>query len=152
MHIAVIGAGNIGGTLAKKWAAAGHQVVIGARDPSKPEVNKVAQQAGATVASIEDAVRGAEAVLFAVPGAAMPATAGSLGAALDGKVVIDATNNIGAPVANSLSAIAASAPGAAMYRAFNIYGFENFAEPILGGVQADMFYAGSDGPSRQTAE
>ena len=32
MKIAVLGAGNIGGTLGKKWLAAGHEVVFGVRD------------------------------------------------------------------------------------------------------------------------
>ena len=32
MKIAVIGKGNIGGTLGSKWRAAGHDVVFGARD------------------------------------------------------------------------------------------------------------------------
>jgi predicted dinucleotide-binding enzyme len=31
--IAVIGAGNIGGTLGRTWAAAGHSVTYGARNP-----------------------------------------------------------------------------------------------------------------------
>jgi 8-hydroxy-5-deazaflavin:NADPH oxidoreductase len=82
----------------------------------------------------------------------MAATVGALGSGLDAKVVIDATNNIGAQPINSVAAIAAAAPGAAVYRAFNIYGFENFAEPTLGGVQADLFYAGTDGAARQKAE
>jgi len=152
MNIAVIGSGNIGGTLARKWAAAGHRVVIGARDPSKAEVQQSAAALGGTLAGVEEAVAGAEAVLFAIPGGAMAATVASLGAALDGKLVIDATNNIGASPVNSVAAIAAAAPNAGVYRAFNIYGFENFAEPVLGGVQADLFYAGTDGAMRQKAE
>jgi predicted dinucleotide-binding enzyme len=31
MTITIIGAGNIGGTLAEKWKAAGHDILIGAR-------------------------------------------------------------------------------------------------------------------------
>jgi hypothetical protein len=34
MKIAVIGKGNIGGTLGSRWRAAGHDVVFGARDGS----------------------------------------------------------------------------------------------------------------------
>ena len=34
MKIAVIGKGNIGGTLGSKWSAAGHDVVYGARGGS----------------------------------------------------------------------------------------------------------------------
>ena len=31
-------------------------------------------------------------------------------------------------------------------------GWENFADPVLGGIQADLFYAGPDGPTRPTME
>jgi predicted dinucleotide-binding enzyme len=152
MEIAVVGAGNIGGTLARKWAAAGHQVVIGARDPSKADVQELARATGGAASNIENAVRGADVVLFAVPGGAMSGTVGSLASALDGKLIFDATNNIGSVPLNSVAAISAAAPGASVYRAFNIYGFENFADPTLGGVQADLFFAGPDGAGRQQAE
>jgi predicted dinucleotide-binding enzyme len=76
----------------------------------------------------------------------------ALGTALNGKVVIDAANNIGAPVANSVAIIQSAANEASVYRAFTIYGWENFAEPEVGGVRADLFYAGTDRRSRQAAE
>jgi len=152
MKIAVIGAGNIGGALARKWATAGHQVAIGARDMSKPEVQDLARGIHGRATSVEDAVREADAVLFAIPGGSMSATVTALGGALDGKLVMDATNNIGAASLNSVATIAAAAPGAMVYRAFNIYGFENFADALLGGVQADLFFAGPDGAARQQAE
>jgi predicted dinucleotide-binding enzyme len=152
MRIAVIGAGNIGGTLARKWSAAGHQLVIGARDPAKPDVQQLAHETGGAASSIADAVRDAEAVLFAVPGAAMADTCQALGHALDSKVVFDATNNVGGAVLNNVATITTAAPESTVYRAFNIYGFENFENPILGGVQADLFFAGPDGAPRSTAE
>ena len=80
LEIAVIGAGHIGGTLGAKWTFAGHQVVCGVRSPAAPET-----------ASIPDAVARAEVVLLAVPGAAAKDVFSGLGAALAGKVVIDAT-------------------------------------------------------------
>jgi len=83
MRIAVIGAGNIGRTLGTKWAAGGHQVVYGVRSPAAPET-----------ASIADTVATAEVVTLAVPGAAAKDVLATLGAALAGKVVIDATNDI----------------------------------------------------------
>ena len=37
-----------------------------------------------------------------------------------------------------------------MFRAFSTLGWENFAEPVIGGVQADLFYAGPGGePQRR---
>jgi predicted dinucleotide-binding enzyme len=34
--IAVLGAGNLGAALARKWAAAGHQVTVASRTPDAP--------------------------------------------------------------------------------------------------------------------
>ena len=114
MHIAVIGAGNIGGTLARKCAATGHQLTLGLRDPDKPEVRRLLEELGpeARATAIPDAVHDADAVVFAIPGRAMAATIASVGPALDGKTVIDATNNIGASVLNSVEVITAAAPNA----------------------------------------
>jgi predicted dinucleotide-binding enzyme len=35
INIAILGAGHIGGTLGRKWAAAGHDIFFGVRDPEK---------------------------------------------------------------------------------------------------------------------
>ena len=154
MHIGIIGAGNIGGTLARKWAAAGHQVTLGVRDPAKAEVQQLIGELGdrCRASDVADAVTSADAVLFAVPGGAMAETLRSLSDALNDKLVFDATNNIGASVPNSVANIIAVSPRAAVYRTFNIYGWENFAEPVFGGIQADLFYVGPDGESRPRAE
>lgn len=54
---------------------------------------------------------------------------------MNGKGVIDAANNIGAPVANSVAIIQSAANQASVYHAFNIYGWQNFAEPEVGGPE-----------------
>src|SRR5690348_788113 len=94
MEITIVGAGNIGGTLARKWAASGHRITLGVRDPRKPEVQRLLEELGpsARATAVSEAVRGADAVLFAVPGRSMAETIASIGDALDGSVVIDATN------------------------------------------------------------
>jgi 8-hydroxy-5-deazaflavin:NADPH oxidoreductase len=63
--IAVIGAGKIGGGLAKKWAAGGHSVIFGSRSPAKPSLVELAEQIGAERAEIEGAVAQSEVVVFA---------------------------------------------------------------------------------------
>ena len=138
--IAVIGAGRIGGALAKKWAAAGHAVVIGARDPDKPEVRELVSSCGGRSTSIADAVAGAGTVVFAIPGAGMAESISALGSGLDGKLVVDAANNVRAEVANSRAAIMAAAPRARYVRAFNSLGWEMFDRPVVAGVQADLFF------------
>jgi 8-hydroxy-5-deazaflavin:NADPH oxidoreductase len=134
MKIAVIGAGRIGGTIGGKWEAAGHEVVYGLRDPSK---NKNAKP-------IADALRSAGTVLLAIPGGAVVQFVRQHAKDLDGKVLIDATNTMGGASANSWPEISAILPKARLYRAFNTYGWDVFAEPLVGGERPDLFYAGPD--------
>jgi predicted dinucleotide-binding enzyme len=129
MRIAVIGTGRIGGTLGQRWQAAGHDVVYGSRQGAGEGPG------GAPVLPTGDALAGADAVLLAVPGRAVADVIGPHGAALAGKIVIDATNNIGGQAAvNAQAAVAAAAPGARYARAFNTLGWENFADPPPGAI------------------
>jgi 8-hydroxy-5-deazaflavin:NADPH oxidoreductase len=138
MRIAVIGAGNIGRTLGGKWVTAGHQVVYGVRFPGAPDT-----------AAAADAVATAEVVTLAVPGAAAKDVLAALGAALAGKVVIDATNDIEGT--GKLHALGELTDGAHPVRAFNTLGWENLADPIFDGVTADLFYAAEDGHANEVA-
>ncbi len=154
MDIAVLGAGKIGGTLGKKWAAAGHTIRFGVRDPHKASLQELTGElAGrAAAATIADAIAFGEVVLFAIPGARMDETIAAHAAALDGKIVIDAANKIGSAVVNSLPVFTSQTPNAQVYRAFNALGWENFAEPLFNGVPADLFYTGPEGLARQKIE
>jgi predicted dinucleotide-binding enzyme len=139
VKIAVIGAGNIGRTLGTKWADAGHDVVYGVRSPGAPDT-----------AAVPDAVAGAEVVTLAVPGAAAKDVLASLGAELEGKVVIDATNDVQG--AGKLHALDELTDGAHPVRAFNTLGWENFADPVIEGVTADLFYAAEERQAKDVAE
>jgi predicted dinucleotide-binding enzyme len=139
-RIAVMGYGRIGGTLARRWVAAGHDVTVGARDADKQEVRDFAADAGARVASIADAVAGSDILAFAIPGSAMDETMADLGVALEGKLVIDAANNVRAPVMHNAAAVSAAAPGARYARAFASLGWEMLESAEAGGVKADMFF------------
>jgi predicted dinucleotide-binding enzyme len=75
MRIAVVGKGNVGGGLADLWERAGH------------EVTRIGREGGD--------VTGADAVLVAVPGGAIAAALDGV-QGLEGKIVIDATNLVGA--------------------------------------------------------
>ena len=136
MRIAIIGTGNIGGSLGTKWSAAGHEVIFGGRAASADGPG------GAPVTSVADALSGADVVLLAVPGPAVAEVVGDNATALAGKVIIDATNRIGAPEFNSRAAVISGAPDAKYARAFNSLGWENLVEPPLG---ADMFFAADAG-------
>jgi predicted dinucleotide-binding enzyme len=143
MKIAVIGRGNIGGTLGTKWSAAGYDVVYGARGGSGDGPG------GAPVRGIGDALEGADVVVLAVPGAVVPDVVNDHGAALAGKVVIDAVNRMGGGAEyDSRTLITDAAPSARYVRAFNSLGWENFAEPLPG---ANLFFA-ADPEARAVAE
>ena len=154
MKISILGAGNIGGTIGRKWVAQGHEVVFGVRDPNSARVKALlnAIEGTASAAAVAAAVNGAEVVLLAIPGQVVESALAALGGKLAGKIIIDATNNVGRPVMNSLAAVRAHAPGARLFRAFSNLGWENFAEPVFGGVQADLFYCGDSGQARTTVE
>ena len=150
--IAVIGAGHIGGTLGRKWAGAGHEVTFGTRQTNNSELASLLQQTGANADSISDAIRGAELVAFALPGGAMAVSVSELAPLLTDKVVIDTTNNVSGETMNSAASFATHAPTAQYFRAFNSLGWEMLDDPVIGGVQADMFFCGPDGPARSTVE
>jgi 8-hydroxy-5-deazaflavin:NADPH oxidoreductase len=142
MKIAVIGKGNIGGTLGTKWRAAGYDVVYGARDGSGEGPG------GAPARSIAEALEGADVVVLAVPGPVVPDVVNDHGSALAGKVVIDAVNRMGAAEYDSRALIADAAPSARYVRAFNSLGWENFADPAPG---VNLFFA-ADPEARAAAE
>lgn len=144
MRVAVLGAGKVGGTLGRKWAAAGHRVTFGVRDLQDPRLAGLTAGGDVAVAGPADAIADAEVVVLAVPGPAVDDLLAAHGAALDGRIVVDATNHIGAAVLSAVAALTVRAPGAAVFRAFNTLGWENFAEPRFADVQADLFYCGSD--------
>jgi len=151
-RIAIIGSGNIGASLARRWSAKGHELTLGSRDPSKPGVVALAAETGARVSGLEDAVSTGDVVVFAIPWAAMEETVAGIGAMLEGRIVIDATNNIRQEPANSAGVILGAAPGAQYFRAFNSYGWELIERPVVGGTQADAFYCGPDGAARAVVE
>jgi predicted dinucleotide-binding enzyme len=149
--IGILGAGRVGGALGKAWAAAGHQVTFGVRDPNKGRVRDVIDSTadGASAADIPAAVASSDVILIAIPATAVPETAAALGTALEGKIVIDATNRFGEPVVNSVDTILAHAPRARVFRAFNSIGAENMERPTFGDVRADMFYCGEEGDAQE---
>jgi len=149
MKIAIIGAGNIGTTLGSKWSAAGHTVQYGVRAPADDKFD--ALRAKAAVVDVAAAIDAAEVVVLAVPGAAVADVAAEHGAQLAGKIVVDTTNNMRGATLHNVDILAADAPGAIQVRAFSTLGGENFADPVIDGVQVDLFYCG-DPAARAAAE
>lgn len=144
MDITIIGTGFLGTTLGRALVAAGNQVAFGSRHPIDDQV----AVPGARSASIDDALSRSDVVILAIPGTAVADLATEHGDELAGKLVIDATNQMGGPVANSR----ASLPSTVRYaRAFNTLGGENIAEPLFPEGRADMFFSAPEG-DRQSVE
>jgi 8-hydroxy-5-deazaflavin:NADPH oxidoreductase len=126
MKIAVIGRGNVGGGLARRWRNAGHEVVELGRDGGDGQ--------------------GAEVVLLAVPFRAIAEALGSV-TGIEGVPVIDATNLIGGERPDgfvSLAEYVKSLTGGPVAKAFSA----NFASLYdrLDGARArpSMVYAADD--------
>src|SRR5216684_3303615 len=95
MTTAIIGIGNIGGTLARHLVRGGQSVVLAAKDEANAAA--IAQELGelAHAASVEDAIAEADAVVFAVWLDTIKELIARDTDLLDGKVVIDPSNPIG---------------------------------------------------------
>ena len=95
MKIAVIGIGNVGGTLGLAWAKAGHEVIFGVRDPTSEKVKTLLENTGsnARVTEVSEAAAAAEIVVFATPWLATEDAVQTAGD-LEGKLVVDCTNPI----------------------------------------------------------
>lgn len=159
MRIAIVGAGNVGGTLGKAWAARGHDVVFGVREPRDSKVQELIRATGgkARAASVRDAAASSEVVLLAIPWAATQEAIKAAGS-LAGKIVVDATNPLkpdfsGLALGHTTSGgeeVARWAPGARVVKAFNTIGAQHMANPRLGGQSASMFICGDDDGAKQT--
>jgi 8-hydroxy-5-deazaflavin:NADPH oxidoreductase len=122
MNVAIVGAGRIGGNIARQLMRAGHEVTVSfARDLEA--LRALAGEIGGAVAAPAEAVADAEVVVIAVPWGALPAALEAAGP-LAGKVVVDTTNQFGAgplpaPGQTAAAFNAARMPGARYTKCFN---------------------------------
>jgi predicted dinucleotide-binding enzyme len=92
MKIGIIGAGNIGGNLARRFTAVGHEVAI-ANSRGPQTLTALAEETGATAVPVEEAARGAEVVVVTIPLKAVPNLPdGVLDGAAENVAVIDTGN------------------------------------------------------------
>lgn len=161
MRIAVIGAGSVGGTLGRRWAALGHEVAFGVR---RPERGAAAVKGGDAlpprthVMRVADATYEADVVVLATPWSAVPDALAELGD-LDGLPLIDTTNPLeagrrldtGPDGESAAERIQAMAPRARVVKAFNTTGANNMANPAYDGAATAMFVAGDDAVAKAVA-
>lgn len=161
MRVAIIGVGNVGSAIARGLAGKGHQLVLGVRDPAKPEVVALAAATGAALAAPDQAAQGAEVVVLALPWRVAEAALKALGD-LSGKVVIDCMNplgmvegTLGLIVGHSTSGaemVQAWLPGARVVKTLNQVGAEIMAKNDHLPHRPVQFVAGDDEAARSAAK
>jgi hypothetical protein len=94
LKIGFIGAGKIGGGLARLWAAAGYQVMLSARDLGP--VRELAAQIGpnAKAGTPAEAAAFGDVVVVSVPFSALPQVGKDYANQLKGKIVLDTCNPV----------------------------------------------------------
>ncbi len=125
MRIGIIGAGNIGGTLAELWVHAGHQIAI-ANSRGPESLKELVERLGpsATAMTVEEVARFGDIVVLAVPFRKPEALPPPL--TVTGKVVVDAMNPytesgeiMDLEGKASSTVTAERLPGAVLVKAFN---------------------------------
>lgn len=147
MNIAIIGTGNVGGALAKKWSEKGHTILLGVKDTSNFKGLDLLKNRNTTAHKIAEAVASAEVILLATPATATVAVTKSLGDTTN-KVIIDAMNivrgNGPEGYSNTSEAILANTHTTDLIKSFNTTGYNNMLNPDYEGQSLDMFMAGDN--------
>ncbi|MEU7531000.1 NAD(P)-binding domain-containing protein [Saccharothrix sp. NPDC042600] len=125
MKIGVLGTGGMARALGGKWAARGHDVLVGGR--SRRKAAALAEDIGARAGELREAVAFGDVVLVAVPARAAAEAVGDA----RGKVVIDCTNSIadGFLLDSFGAARLAEACGGDVVKAFNLCHVSVWADP-----------------------
>ena len=95
MSTAIIGVGNLGGTVARQLLNGGESVVLAAADEAHAKALADELGSNASAASVEDAIAAGDAVIFAVWLDQGRALLAQISQKLEGKIVIDPSNPIG---------------------------------------------------------
>lgn len=155
--IAILGGtGDLGSGLAKRWLAAGYDVVIGSRSAEKAQA--FAKELGGKARGDDNAgaAKSAEVVIVAVPFASHEATLREVKDAVQGKIVVDAAVPLVPP---KVSVVQLPAEGSAAQIAQNLLGegvrvvsaFHNVGATKLhagGRADCDVLVFGNDKEAR----
>jgi 8-hydroxy-5-deazaflavin:NADPH oxidoreductase len=153
MRLGIIGAGHIGGNIARLAALAGYDVTVSfARDRSG--LNALAAEIGAAAAEPADAAR-ADLVVLSVPWGAIDEALAQAGS-LAGRIVIDTTNQFGRGGWLDLNGRTAARynadrmPGAAYTKCFNTLtsAFQAAAATRTGDDRVVQWIAGDDADAK----
>jgi 8-hydroxy-5-deazaflavin:NADPH oxidoreductase len=155
VRIGVLGTGGMADALATHWVRAGHEVFVGGRDAERARRLAAKLGGGVRYGDPRGAAGFGEAVLAALPFAAGAAVVRGLGAALDGKALVDCSNPVGPGFrlltdgTSAAGLLAAAAPGAQVVKAFNLCHEDVWRKdpPVFGGRPLAVPVCGDDGPA-----
>ena len=163
MTTAIIGVGNLGGTVARHLVAGDELVVLAAADEVHAKVLADELGANASAASVEDAIAGADVVVLATWLDQTKELLPGLTRLLENKVVVDPSNPIGfengqmirtLPEGQSSgSVVAGLLPASAHYvKAFGTLGADHLATSAHREPHVVLFYATDDDTAETTAQ
>jgi predicted dinucleotide-binding enzyme len=159
-RIGLIGSGNVGSNLGRAWALAGYQVMFSSKDIEADRKLAATVGANARAGTPQEAAAFGDVLVLAVPYGAQPELGKTLGGALRGKVVIDASNPFPArdgAIADEARAQGAGLvssrllPGARIVRAFNAVGAARMGAMHETPGKVAMPYAGDDAQALEIA-
>jgi len=163
MKIGLLGSGEVATTLAEGFLKYGHAVMLGTRTAAKL-AEWGAAHPKATIGSFADTATFGERIVLAVKGpVALDVLRACGAAALEGKVVIDATNPIAeAPPVNGvlkffttlddsqMERLQREFPAARFVKAFNSVGSASMVDLKFAGGKPTMFICGNDTAAKAT--
>jgi 8-hydroxy-5-deazaflavin:NADPH oxidoreductase len=163
-RVGVLGSGEVGRRLAQGFRSRGHDVMIGSRDPDKPELREWLSGDGAGIlcGNLADTAGHGEMLVLAVLGDAAEDAIAEAGAEnFTGKIVIDAMNPLdfsgGFPPKLSIAGadslgehVQRALPGASVVKAFNTIGNPYFVDPAFADGEPTMLIAGNDEAAKHT--
>lgn len=155
MKIGIIGAGHIGGGVARQLAAAGHEVALSfSRDQQSLERLAAEIRPAASVTTPAEAAHSSDAVVISVPWSIVPQAIEQAGS-LAGAIVIDTTNQFGGPPVpqgqTAAQVNAARMPGARYTKSFNTLtsGFQAQAAGRPAEQRVVQWLCGDDAEAKQ---
>ena len=164
MTTAIIGVGNLGGTVARHLVGGGESVVLAAKNEAHAKALADELGPNASAASVEDAIAGADVVVLATWLDQTKELVPALTRLLEGKVVVDPSNPIGfdengqfirtLPEGQSSgSVVAGLLPATAHYvKAFGTLGADDLAAGANHEPRRVLFYATDDEAAEATAQ
>ncbi len=167
MIIGVLGGtGNEGSGLAMRWAARGHDVIIGSRSVDKAHaaaqsLNELLAGRGGSLrgGSLRDAAQAAAVVVLAVPYSAQASTAEAVRDLLNGKILIDVTVPLQPPKVDRVQLPAGGSAVLALQGALGaevkvVSAFQNVSaahlKDLTHEVDCDVLVCGDDLAARET--